>query len=104
MIEDQGPWFVRVSKNKVAVGVFTCAEDVLAASIDEVTEADACEYKKLPPGGVIFGGAPVLHELDKLKRDYAYIDGWSVTETWGGLFQDDGLWRRIGLPSFANDE
>jgi len=58
--EDRGPWFVRVIHNKVAVGIYTCNELELVDLVDEATEPDLCEYKKLDLGGFVFAGAYVL--------------------------------------------
>lgn len=102
--EDQGPWFVRVIENKVAVGIFACNELQLSDLIDEVTEADACEYKKLGPGGFIFGGDPVLHELDPESGESPEYDNAYVTESWISAYSEDGLWRRLDTPFFDNDE
>lgn len=101
--EDRGPWFVRVIHNRVAVGIFTCTELELADLIDEVTEPDVCEYKKLPPGGFIFGGDYVIND-PALEYDSPYMDGAHFTESWGPMYDDDGLWRRMDTPFFDNDE
>jgi hypothetical protein len=105
VVEDQGPWFVRVIENKVAVGVFACTELQLFDLIDEVVEPDACEYKKLEPGGFIFSGDLVLHDLrEQEEDDVAYLDSYSMTESWSPMYEDSGLWRRMDTPFFDNDE
>jgi len=101
---DRGPWFVRVIENKVAVGIYTCTEYELADFIDEATEPEACEYKKLPPGGFIFGGDPVLHDIVDEDGESPESDGYSFTESWGEIYDNQGLWRRLDTPFFDNDE
>ena len=103
-LTDTGPWFVRVIHNKVAVGIYTCTEYQLADLIDEVTEPDACEYKKLPPGGFVFGGNPVLHALADEDGEDLRDDGYSLTASWDVIYDDKGLWRRMDTPFFDNDE
>jgi len=103
-VDDQGPWFVRVIHNKVAVGIYTCTEDELADLVDETCEPDACEYKKLPPGGFIFGGEPVLHIRTKEDEGTPGMDGSYFTESWGDIYDDKGPWCRIDAPFFDNDE
>ncbi|MBB4861076.1 hypothetical protein HNO88_004430 [Novosphingobium chloroacetimidivorans] len=98
--EDGGAWFVRVIHNKVAVGVFACPESQLATLIDEAVEPAACEYKKLPIGGFIFRDEPVLHEA---SGEPHFPDAY-LTESWDIMYADDGLWRRLNTPPFANDE
>lgn len=103
-LEDRGPWLVRVTHNKVAVGIYTCTEYELADLIDETCEPDACEYKKLQPGGFIFGGEPVLHNAFDEDGDSPELDGFHFTESWGEIYDDKGLWRRLDTPFFDNDE
>ena len=95
--KDLGPWFVRVAENKVSVGIFACSELELADLIDEVCEPELCEYKRLPSGGFIFGGDVVLHEYDS-DGDADYMDGCSMTEEWGAVYDDAGPWERIDAP------
>ncbi|MGE4304723.1 MAG: hypothetical protein AB7E24_11915 [Novosphingobium sp.] len=101
--DDCGPWFVRVIHDKVAVGIFACTEYQLADLIDEVCEPDACEYKKLPPGGFIFGGEYVIHD-PALAEDSPYMEETYFTESWAKIYDEAGLWRRLNTPFFDNDE
>jgi hypothetical protein len=94
--DDLAPWFVRVAHNKVSVGIFACAEDDLWHLVDEVCEPDACEYKRLPPGGFVFGGEVVLHEAPDTENDHMR-DCW-LTHEWCAVYDDDGGWERIALP------
>lgn len=94
---DPGPWFVRVAHNKVSVGIFACAEMELADLIDEVCEPEACEYKLLPQGGLIFGGEVVLHDWDPETAD-EHMRGCDLTESWGAVYEDEGDWARIDAP------
>jgi hypothetical protein len=98
--KDLGPWFVRVAHNKVSVGVFACAELELADLIDEVCEPDSCEYKRLPPGGFIFGGEVVLHEWDP-ETDAEHMRDCGLTEDWCAAYEDEGEWERIDAPYIA---
>lgn len=95
--KDLGPWFVRVAETKVSVGIFACAELELADLIDEICEPDDCEYKRLPSGGFIFGGAVVLSEWDP-ERDNQPFDDCRITEAWAEVFDDEGNWERIDAP------
>lgn len=101
--EDRGPWFVRVIENKVAVGIFTCTEYQLSDLIDEVTDPDACEYKKLSAGGFIFEDDPVLHQVDE-EQGNPDLGTVHFTESWGEIYENSGLWRRLDTPFFDNDE
>lgn len=94
---DFGPWFVRVAHNQVAVGIFACTKLKLAGLIDEVCEPDACEYKRLPPGGFIFGGEVVLHDWDPETDAEHMDDGW-LTESWCAVYDDEGAWERVDTP------
>jgi hypothetical protein len=103
--EDEGPWFVRVIENKVSIGIYACTELRLADLIDEVTEPDLCEYKKLEPGGFVFGGEYALHALsDDEENEAPYLADCRLTESWDGIYKDEGLWRRMDTPFFDNDE
>lgn len=101
--DDNGPWFVRVIHNKVAVGIYTCTEYELADLIDETCEPDACEYKKLDSGGFVFSGEPVLHIIDKDGESQG-IEGFYFTESWRPIYEDEGAWSRIDALLFDNDE
>jgi len=93
----QSPWMVRVKHNKVSVGIFTCASEDLADLVDQVCDPGACEYKLMPPGGFVFGGEVVLHQLDEEAEDTAvhFSEGY-LTEKWmDHAYKDDGQWRPI---------
>lgn len=95
--DDLAPWFVRVTKNKVSVGIFTCTVEGLWNLVDEVCEPDLCEYKRLPPGGFIFGGEVVLHELeDETPSDH--MDGCRHTDAWDVVYADEGGWEPVSVP------
>lgn len=99
---DQGPWFVRVIQNQVSVGIFACSEDELALLVDEAVDIDACEYKRLPPGGWIFGGEVVLHTFES-ESDSPHMNDTRLTESWlDGAYDDSGPWHRF--ITAANDE
>lgn len=83
---------------------FACPENQLATLIDEATEPAACEYKKLPIGGIIFRDDPVLHEACGEQQTEPNFPDAYLTESWDMIYADDGLWRRLNTPSFANDE
>lgn len=90
--------------SKVAVGIYTSTELEIADLIDETVEPDLCEYKKLPSGGFIIGGAPVMHDIEGSEAKDSYVDGWSVTESWGPIYEDDDLSHRMDTAFFDNDE
>lgn len=96
-MEDVGPWFVRVAENKVSVGIFTCDEIELAALIDEICDPGACEYRKLPPGGFVFGGEVVLHELDPEDDNFGeHLSDCCLTEAWiDPVYDDKGPWMPV---------
>lgn len=96
--DDLGPWFVRVAHNKVSVRIFACAEPHILDLVDEVCEPDACEYKRLPPGGFVFGGEVVLHEWDP-ETDPQHMHGSWLTDAWDPVYKDDGPWERIEVLS-----
>ncbi|TCU52333.1 hypothetical protein EDF58_1156 [Novosphingobium sp. PhB57] len=90
-----GVWIVRVKRNKVSVGIFACSSDDLIHLVDEVCDPNACEFKSMPPGGFVFGGTVVLHEIDEEQAEYAPVhigDGY-LTESWAEhAYDDDGTW------------
>ena len=100
--DDNGPWFVRVTHNKVAVGIYTCEIQQLSDLIDEITDPNACEYKKLPPGGFIFGGTPVLHNF--MDGDYPDMDSYVFTESWIEIYERTGPWEKIRMILYSNDD
>jgi hypothetical protein len=102
--ELHGPWFVRVIENKVPVGVFCCFESELADLIDESTDPHGCEYKLLPSGGFIFGGAPVLHLPHEDESRDAMMEKSYLTEGWYEVYESDGTWNRVYTPDFDNDD
>ncbi|MCT2559227.1 hypothetical protein N0B51_09545 [Tsuneonella sp. YG55] len=95
--DDLAPWFVRVIHNKVSVGIFTCTEEDLWDLVDEVCEPDLCEYKRLPPGGFVFGGEVVLHEWDPETKPEHMHDCW-LTDDWGTVYNDEGGWEPVSVP------
>lgn len=97
--EDQGPWFVRVIDSKVSVGIYACNVLELFDLVDEATEPDACEYKRLPPGGIVFAGAYVLDDqADEDAEEAPHMDGCDMTESWCEIYSADGPWYRIDAP------
>ncbi|MFD2135064.1 hypothetical protein ACFSLT_07165 [Novosphingobium resinovorum] len=79
------------------MGIFTCDPDDLADLVDQVCEPGACEYKPMPPGGFVFGGEVVLHQLDEASEDTAvhFSDAY-LTEEWvQHAYEDDGDWWPI---------
>jgi hypothetical protein len=99
-LSDHGPWFVRLAHNKVSVGIFACAESELFDLVDEVCEPDACEYRRLPPGGFVFGGEVVLHSM--ADDEVAHIRDGSLTDSWGEVYDKEGEWEPIEVPLVAS--
>ncbi|WP_395336791.1 hypothetical protein WBP06_20660 [Novosphingobium sp. BL-8H] len=95
-------WIVRVKHNKVSVGIFACAAGELVALVEEVCDPGVCEFKPLPSGGFVFGGAVVLHEVEKETSDRTsegepthFSDGY-LTEGWAeAAYEDEGQWWPI---------
>ena len=94
-----GVWIVRVKHNKVSVGIFACPADELIHLVDEVCDPGACEFKSMPAGGFVFGGAVALHEIDKEPLDEpaeespVHISDGHLTESWAEhAYQDEGIW------------
>lgn len=94
---DQGPWFVRAADNKVSVGIFACHELMLARYIDEICDADGCEYKRLAPGGFFFGGEVVLDRLDPEADDFEEHLKTRLTESWMPVYDEDGPWHQVDV-------
>jgi hypothetical protein len=92
---DQGPWFVRVAHNQVSVGIFACDEEDLPRYVDEVCDVEGCEYRRMPPGGFIFGGDVVLHKLDPESHETAHMDGAHLTEGWCEVYRDEPDWLAL---------
>ncbi len=91
-------WIVRVKHNKVSVGIFACPMGELAILVDEICDPGVCEFKSLPPGGFVFGGAVVLHDVENETGDDAlthFSEGY-LTEGWAEhAYDDTGEWWPI---------
>ncbi|NIJ07612.1 hypothetical protein FHS31_001208 [Sphingomonas vulcanisoli] len=91
------------------VGVFYAPDvEALAWLVDECTDVVACEYARLPAGGICRAGpahpVPFRDEPDK-KVDF--LRGASFTENWFERFfseEDTARWTSMGEPAWSSDE
>ncbi|MCP1915898.1 hypothetical protein J2R96_008378 [Bradyrhizobium elkanii] len=105
-------YLVRTIKNKDLVGIFAAPNVMeLAFLIDEALDPDACEYQRLPPGGIMWEEKAVAipiepgdeaeddEEEDEGKSDIPW-EGARFTEVWAMSVYGVGKgsrWTKIDL-------
>ena len=94
---------VRLIENKEAVGVFYVdAVSDLSHYVDECTDPGACEYKRLPHGGLYWGRpdcrvwAPIAAEGQDIINPERDVPEESCY--WGDVLYGDAPWKPIIKP------
>lgn len=98
---DIGPWIVRVTSNKIGVGIFACAEEELPKYVDEFADVDECEYARLPHGGIRLGDDVIPypeHGISQEGTGNPVAD--DLTQSWHCVITD-GTIVPVWLPLMA---
>lgn len=99
-------YLVRTIKKHDLVGIFVAPNVAdLAWLIDEVLDPAACEYQRLPPGGIIWEEPAVtipieMGEEEEDEEDEVLVPwaGARATEIWANhLYGGSGKWTKVGV-------
>lgn len=100
------PYMVRMAETHEAVGIFVAHNaDALWWMIDEACPPNLCEYRILPPGGVLLEGQTTAkwpNRVDEFGEihpdDCDEIAGAGLSESWATLSIDDLTWLPVSRP------